>query len=341
MCWFVFVSIVLPSLLMSAKCTEPSNWFPQIKISTDLFGRKKDPKELLKDYHMTRITFGVSASILICCKHAGETACLWFLCPLSISCSNCGEVIFRRWLFDWSWHSSRCHWIAKITPGAIPQGWFYPPQMECKWANCFAASLSPSEGLSVNPTTARYHRIHQDLGYLMESQLRPVLFDRLQVTCLRPHYQTTSCLRHRQDVWCFGMVFSLSCKGEDPTSTLLGAETRLGWSYSIRYTWCLVQLAVWTPPAHREVYSTLQLWHTSQITSWELHGFCDVSEHGYATVVHLRMTDPHGKVQVTLVTSKTKVAQIKQLTIPCLELCGAHLLAHLLHHVCQVLLNVD
>ena len=76
---------------------------------------------------------------------------------------------------------------------------------------------------------------------------------------------------------------------------------------------------------------------SSQITSWELHGFCDVSEHAYAAVVYLRMTDPHGKVQVTLVTSKTKVAPIKRLTVPRLKLCGAYLLAHLLHHVCQVL----
>ena len=45
------------------------------------------------------------------------------------------------------------------------------------------------------------------------------------------------------------------------------------------------------------------------------------------------MTDPHGKVQVTLVTSKTKVALIKWLTIPCLELCGAHLLEIPLSHV--------
>jgi len=48
------------------------------------------------------------------------------------------------------------------------------------------------------------------------------------------------------------------------------------------------------------------------------------------------MLDPLQNVQVCLVTSKTKVAPIKRLTIPRLEICGAHLLAHL-HHVCQVL----
>ena len=48
------------------------------------------------------------------------------------------------------------------------------------------------------------------------------------------------------------------------------------------------------------------------------------------------MTDSNGSVQVTLVMSKTKVAPIKRLTIPRLELCGAHLLADLLYHVKQV-----
>lgn len=36
--------------------------------------------------------------------------------------------------------------------------------------------------------------------------------------------------------------------------------------------------------------------------------------------------------QVTLATSKTEIAPIKRLTIPRLELCGAYILAQLLHH---------
>ena len=40
MCWFAFVFIALFSLLIWAKCTEPSNWFLQIEISIDLFGER-------------------------------------------------------------------------------------------------------------------------------------------------------------------------------------------------------------------------------------------------------------------------------------------------------------
>ena len=49
------------------------------------------------------------------------------------------------------------------------------------------------------------------------------------------------------------------------------------------------------------------------------------------------MSDSEGHVHVALVMSKTKVAPIKRVTIPRLELCGAHLVAQMLHHVKEVL----
>ena len=75
----------------------------------------------------------------------------------------------------------------------------------------------------------------------------------------------------------------------------------------------------------------------ASIKELQLHGFCDASENAYASVVYLRMTDSKGKVHVSLVLAKTKVAPIKRLTIPRLELCGAYLLAKVLHHVKGVL----
>ena len=72
------------------------------------------------------------------------------------------------------------------------------------------------------------------------------------------------------------------------------------------------------------------------IVSTQLHGFCDASEDAYAGVIYLRSTDSDGKVHVSLVIAKTKVAPIKRLTIPRLELCGANLLAQLLNHAKEV-----
>ena len=70
-----------------------------------------------------------------------------------------------------------------------------------------------------------------------------------------------------------------------------------------------------------------------ELVSTQLHGFSDASASAYSAAVYLRFTDQSGGVHVTLVASKTKVAPIKRLTIPRLELCGAHLLTKLLDHV--------
>ncbi|XP_026746136.1 uncharacterized protein LOC113507483 [Trichoplusia ni] len=69
----------------------------------------------------------------------------------------------------------------------------------------------------------------------------------------------------------------------------------------------------------------------------ELHGFSDASNYAYAAVVYMRVVSQQGVVHTRLVTAKTKVAPIKQISIPRLELCGAVLLAKLLSEVADVL----
>ena len=66
-----------------------------------------------------------------------------------------------------------------------------------------------------------------------------------------------------------------------------------------------------------------------QVASLQLHGFSDVSEYAYSSVVYLRMEDTDGNHHVALVASKTRVSPIKHLSIPRLELCGAYLLMKL------------
>ena len=67
--------------------------------------------------------------------------------------------------------------------------------------------------------------------------------------------------------------------------------------------------------------------------STELHGFSDASEKTYSAVVYVRSTYSSSRPLVRLVSARTKVAPLKALTIPRLELCGAQLLAKLLANV--------
>ena len=74
----------------------------------------------------------------------------------------------------------------------------------------------------------------------------------------------------------------------------------------------------------------------TQIVSLQLHGFCNASKNAYDGDIYLRMVDISDQVHIALVISKSKVAPIKKLTISRLELCRAHLLSQLLHHVKEV-----
>ncbi|GFW60871.1 DUF1758 domain-containing protein [Trichonephila clavipes] len=68
--------------------------------------------------------------------------------------------------------------------------------------------------------------------------------------------------------------------------------------------------------------------HTAsqQIT---LHGFCDASELAYASVIYAVQPQADGNTKVTLLVAKSRVAPLKSVLIPRLELNGALLLARL------------
>lgn len=61
----------------------------------------------------------------------------------------------------------------------------------------------------------------------------------------------------------------------------------------------------------------------------ELHGFSDASKRAYGAVLYTKCISPDGSVDVELVCSKSRVAPLKPMTIPRLELCGTLLLARL------------
>ncbi|XP_066592932.1 uncharacterized protein [Prorops nasuta] len=69
----------------------------------------------------------------------------------------------------------------------------------------------------------------------------------------------------------------------------------------------------------------------------ELHGFCDASQYGYGACIYIKTKNTQGESKCQLLCAKSRVAPIKELTIPRLELCAASILAKLYQDTIKVI----
>lgn len=77
----------------------------------------------------------------------------------------------------------------------------------------------------------------------------------------------------------------------------------------------------------------MDTFHTHSKFKYELHRFADSTEEAYAATTYLRVMKGDGSFSVHLVAAKTKVAPIKRIALPRLELCAAHLLVKLVNSI--------
>ena len=293
---------------------------------------RADPSQPLRDYRMTRITFGVSASSYIANmsvkQNAHDLASTYHLAARvvdnsfyvddgligadsveeAIELQRQMQELFDRGGFTFrKWNSNNPKVLAHIpdefrelhTVHALPETPEYPKTLGIEWSTVSDHfRLTISELPPINDITKRVlisdvSKTFDVFGWFSPCMIiMKVLFQRL---------------------W----------------------QLKVGWDdvvpESVREPWLR-----WR--SELNVLSSIHVPRcyypkNKQITSLQLHGFSDASELAFAAVVYLHVTVSTEEVYVSLVASKTRVAPIKRLTVPRLELCGACLLAELLRHI--------
>lgn len=119
------------------------------------------------------------------------------------------------------------------------------------------------------------------------------------------------------------VIFQLLCKEKSEWDDNVSSEVLVIWN---KFLVAIENLPIIRIP--RFVFVEIQ----EVVESVELHGFCDSSCHVYSGVVYVRVVTNTG-VKVSLLASKTKVAPLKTLSIPRLELLGSVILTKLLKDI--------
>lgn len=76
----------------------------------------------------------------------------------------------------------------------------------------------------------------------------------------------------------------------------------------------------------------------NSLSNLQLHGFCDASEAAYSAVIYLRTEVTNNNFVPHLLAAKTRVAPLKRVSIPRLELNAAVLLARLISYVKKIII---
>ena len=321
--------------------TDVSRMYRAVRLADDQkdlhrFLWREDPKQSFQHYRMTRLTFGVSASSfaanMALRKNAQEhrethplASLLALLCFYvddglmgadsireAIKLRKESQDLFRQGGFELKkWRSSEEEVLA-----SIPE------------------DLKDVKGKQEIHSMDEYTKVLGVEWNMVSDSFRPVISCSKETEPLTKRVLVSNIARLFDILgWC------------SPTIILMKVLLQRLWE----------QCLLWDETVPREIERVWKRWYKelpllkefsivrpyfpkgAVIKDIQLHGFCDASEVAYSGVVYIRGIDEEGKVHMSIVIVKTKVAPLKRLSIPRLELCGAVILAKLLCHVARVL----
>ena len=295
--------------------------------------------EDLKDYRMTRVTFGVSCSPYLAIRTLQQTARDHGHDHPEAAHHIMDSFYVDDLLAGADTEEEAIHLVPNIR-AVLQQGGFHL----CKWRSSSQTVLTtiPPELQEAMPvkeeTTLQPSAYPKALGLRWDSRL-----DEMSPSInIQPKYRTTK----------RGIISDVS-----KTYDVLGwiSPAVLPMKVLFQKLWTTEQ--TWDGSAPLAVISEHRSWREelpclqektiprgyslsdATIIKKELHGFCDASNTAFGAVVYVRTVYAHQSPTVTLVTAKTKVTKKNSptATIPRLELCGAVLLTKLLNSVSDVL----
>ncbi|XP_063993410.1 uncharacterized protein LOC135171050 [Diachasmimorpha longicaudata] len=86
---------------------------------------------------------------------------------------------------------------------------------------------------------------------------------------------------------------------------------------------------LWVAKVEWDEYQPASTLYGLTSTCIQLHGFCDASERGYGACIYVRSINTMGEIHTALLCSRSRVAPLKTITIPRLELSSAQTLVQL------------
>ena len=294
---------------------------------------RNDPNEQLRDCRMTRVTFGVSASAFVASMCIKQNA-IDFSAQFPRAAKQVDTSFYVDDYLGGADSPQEAIELQKEMHSLFLKGGF----LLCKWGSSepsvlesIPADLRDSLATIILSDSDRYTKT---LGVEWNATT-----DTFRVSV--PELPRIECMTKRSLISDIAKTFDV-LGWYSPTIVKAKILLQMLWLEKIGWDDCVPEaiLEEWSrwrqqlPLLSTHCISRCYYPKEAVIVASQLHGFSDASERAYSSAVYLRMESSDGMVYTSLVTSKTRVAPIKRVTIP---LNGALILAQLLSHCKNVL----